>query len=158
MHLRQNRCCLESPQRSKTITRAGAIGSASPVTKIASAYSKAVISPTATMETSTSDGSPMRAGFQESSPSSGHLGPVAAVIQGGAQNELRHSRSKFPPGVPSLAPPSEPSRMRSSSRCAKGTEPNLAPVPRGLLERYVTGFRDLAAVYSNGVSHWNKRR
>jgi hypothetical protein len=47
--------------------------------------------------------------------------------------------------------------MRSSSRCAKGMEPNLAPVPRGLLERYVTGFRDLAAVYLSGVSHWNKR-
>jgi hypothetical protein len=25
------------------------------------------------------------------------LGPLAAVIQGGAQNELRHFRSKFPP-------------------------------------------------------------
>jgi hypothetical protein len=33
----------------------------------------------------------------------------------------------------------------------------ISPVPRGLLERYVTGFRDLTAVYLKGVSHWNKR-
>jgi hypothetical protein len=75
------------------------------------------------------------------------LGPVPAVIQGGAQNELRHFRSKFPPGVPSSAPPSERCRMRPRSDVAKEIEPNLAPVPGGLLDRYVTGFRDLTAVY-----------
>jgi hypothetical protein len=74
------------------------------------------------------------------------LGPVPAVIQGGAQNELRHFRSKFPPGVPSSAPPSERCRMRPRPDVAKAIEPNLAPVPRGHLERYVTGFRDLTAV------------
>ena len=85
------------------------------------------------------------------------LGPFPGVIQGDAQNELRHFRSKFPPGVPSSAPPSERCRMRPRPDVAKEIEPNLAPVPRGLLERYVTGFRDLTAVYLKGVSHWNKR-
>ena len=42
-------------------------------------------------------------------------------------------------GVPSSAPPSERPDV------AKGKEPNL--VPRGFLELYVTGFRDLTAVY-----------
>jgi hypothetical protein len=60
-------------------------------------------------------------------------------------------------GVPSSAPSSERSRMRPRPDVAKGIEPNLAPVQRGLLERYVTGFRDLTAVYLKGVSHWNKR-
>jgi hypothetical protein len=53
-------------------------------------------------------------------------------------------------GVPSSAPPSERSRMRPRPDVAKGIEPNLAPVARGLLERYVTGFRDLTAVYLKG--------
>jgi hypothetical protein len=52
--------------------------------------------------------------------------------------------------VPSSAPPSERSRMRPRPDVAKGIEPNLAPVPRALLERYVTGFRDLTAVYLKG--------
>ena len=65
-------------------------------------------------------------------------------------------------GVPSSAEPSERPRsdvagMRPRSDVAKGIESTLARVPRGLIERYVAGFKDLTAVYLKGVSHWNKR-